>query len=209
MLIFNCISPLSFFRQLSLLWSGTDTRLPKFSTYTYVNYIRATQLRACFLTILYLMSSTEAIAVNAAEEASASSSTSAAVQTSPTHLERPRGQPPNCPTSIEVITRPHQRTVSKGSSTSSNSTKPSVSSAPPLSSSSVEFSSVTSAEAGAAGSSNSSRMSTSSSLGLSAQGEAAPPLGAKTEEVVRGIAFKVSIVLMLHSSEIRGLCLMK
>ena len=154
------------------------------------------------------MSSTEAIAVNAAEEASASS-TSAAVQTSPTHLERPR-QPPR-PTSIEVITRPHQRTVSKGSSTSSNSTKPSVSSAPPLSSSSVEFSSVTSAEAGAeaAGSSNSSRMSTSSSLGLSAQGEAAPPLGAKTEEVVRGIAFKVSIVLMLHSSEIRGLCLMK
>ena len=71
-----------------------------------------------------------------------------------------------------------------------------MSSAPPLSSSSVEFSSVsTSAEAGeASGYSNSSRMSTSSSLGLSAQGEAAPPLGAKTEEVVRGIAFKVSVL---------------
>ena len=40
----------------------------------------------------------------------------------------------------------------------------------------------------------SSKMSTTSSLGLSAHGEAAPPLGAKTEEIVRGIAFKVSCV---------------
>merc|ERR1711988_1284739 len=97
-----------------------------------------------------------------------------------------------------------QRIDSKGSSTSSssNSNKPSVSSAPPLSSSSVEFCSVASAEAVEAGSSNSSRMSTSSSLGLSAQGEAAPPLGAKTEEVVRGIAFKVGP--RYHSLEFLG-----
>ena len=166
----------------------TDTRFTKnFDTLLQTRYIHllTTQLNyGPAFWLLYLMSSTEA-AVNAAEEGSSASSSVASVQTSPT-LER-RPQPP---TSIEVTTRP-QRTVSKGSSTSS---KPSVSSAPPLSSSSVEFSSVsTSAEAGeASGYSNSSRMSTSSSLGLSAQGEAAPPLGAKTEEVVRGIAFKVS-----------------
>ena len=142
------------------------------------------------------MSSTEA-AVNAAEGASASSQ-SASVQTSPTTaLEQQRLRRNQLPPTLFEVTTRHQlpqRIDSKGSSTSSssNSNKPSVSSAPPLSSSSVEFCSVTSAEAVEAGSSNSSRMSTSSSLGLSAQGEAAPPLGAKTEEVVRGIAFKVS-----------------
>ena len=38
-----------------------------------------------------------------------------------------------------------------------------------------------------------SKMSTSSSIGLMAQGDAAPPLGGKTEESIRGIAFKVRL----------------
>ena len=36
-----------------------------------------------------------------------------------------------------------------------------------------------------------SKMSTSSSIGLMAQGEAAPPMGGKTEESIRGQMFKV------------------
>ena len=38
-----------------------------------------------------------------------------------------------------------------------------------------------------------SKMSTSSSIGLMAQGEAAPPMGGKTEESIRGQMFKVHV----------------
>ena len=38
-----------------------------------------------------------------------------------------------------------------------------------------------------------SKMSTSSSIGLMAQGEAAPPMGGKTEESIRGQMFKVQL----------------
>ena len=42
-------------------------------------------------------------------------------------------------------------------------------------------------------SSDLSKMSTSSSIGLASKSEAAPPSGAKVEEVVRGNSFRVSI----------------
>ena len=95
-------------------------------------------------------------------------------------------------TADEEAKKTKTKLTSRGSSTSTTSSKLSslsVSSAPPFSSNSFsELSSVSTSESSA----DYSKMSTTSSLGLAAKGEAAPPLGAKNEEVVRGIPFKVS-----------------
>ena len=42
-----------------------------------------------------------------------------------------------------------------------------------------------------------SKMSMSSSIGLMAQGEAAPPMGGKTEESIRGQIFKVQLIVLI------------
>lgn len=80
----------------------------------------------------------------------------------------------------------------KSTASTSSSSLPSVSSAPPLSSSSP-------ASIPSASSPGSSKMSTTSSGAISS---ASPPLAAKSEEVVRGIAFKVGP--RYHSLEFLG-----
>nr|APS85776.1 extracellular regulated MAP kinase 1 [Paracyclopina nana] len=111
----------------------------------------------------------------------------------------------------EEAEKTKRKLTSRGSTTSSTTTsssKLSVSSAPPLSSSSFsEIPSISSpiSTASSVAESEASKMSTSSSLGISARADpltGAPPLGAKNEEVVRGIPFKVGP--RYHSLEFLG-----